>query len=605
MNPRTRIKILPEEKEIFISVGSSLIEASLEAGIPINTPCGGKGTCGKCKVRITPPPPPTPQEKKILSSSQIKKGWRLACQHQVTETVTVEIPPSSRFYQQVILTRLKEGRFHLSPPLKKITLDIPSPSLKDQRDLLTRLKESSPLDLKIDLSTLRTLPSSLPRPGKVRVLVNEKEILTIGEVPSPLMGIAIDLGTTTIVGYLVNMETGEVKDVHSLTNPQITYGDDVISRIQYAITQKNGLEELQKVVLNALNQLIEELCLRNNIPKEGIFEITIAGNSAMYHLLLGVDPSLLSYSPYISVWREALYLSAKEVGIEINPRGRVYLLPNIACFVGGDTSALILSTGIHTQKGVRVALDLGTNGEIVLSIDGKLTVTSTAMGPAFEGARLSQGMRAELGAIQRVKINQDVEINVIGGVKPRGICGSGAVDTVAELLKWGIIEENGRLRSREELKGKVPPKILKRLEKGKFILFKDEEEVALTQRDIREIQLAKGAVRAGLRVLLKLKGLQEEDIDELLVAGGFGNYISKRSAQKIGLLPSIEKEKIKMIGNAAGAGARMALICTRCRKKISRLVEKVEFLELGGKKEFQEEFTSQLSFKESHHFLGY
>jgi len=591
MKPLYSVKFFPGNKKIQIVEGTSLIFAALKAGITINTPCGGKGTCGKCRVIISPPPSPTPQEKKIFTREELKKGWRLSCQHSVHSNLNVEIPLSSRYFPQVILTEIQKGKISLSPSVKRLSLSFPSFSLGEKS-----IKEKIlPSHLHLDLYSLRNLAQSFRKGTPFSSVVNSQEVLEVNQ-KGKLLGIAFDIGTTTVVGYLVNLETGEILDTHATTNPQIIYGDDVISRIEYAL-QKEGLKNLREVILEGVNGIIRELLKRNHLSSQEVFEVSVAGNSAMLHFFLGVDTYSLSRVPFVTVWRHSLYFPARELGLKINKRGWIYVLPLIASFVGADTSGVILSTGIHKLKGTRMAVDIGTNGEIILSVNGKLTVTSTAAGPAFEGARISRGMRSEMGAIDGVKIKEDrVEVSVIGGGKPRGICGTGVVDAVSELLRVGILSETGRINKRESLKGKIPLSLLSRVRENAFVLVEGTDEILITQKDIRELQLAKGAIRAGMNVLLKSKGYTEEDLDQLLLAGGFGNYVRKESAQRIGLIPSIELDRIKVVGNAAGAGSYITLLSLKKRKELERLVENVEYVELGNKPEFMEEFSSNMYF---------
>ena len=585
------IKFLPENKEIQVLEGASLLFAAIKAGITINTPCGGKGICGKCRVVILPAPPPTPQEKRILSEKEIEKGWRLSCQHQVTCNLKVEIPSSSRYFRQVILTKMHGGKVSLSPPVKRVSFPMPSLSL-GERSIGEKVL---PPHLHLDLYSLRHLAQSFKKGRAFSSVVNAHQVLEVKQEGN-LLGIAFDIGTTTVVGYLVNLESGEMIDVHAITNPQVIYGDDVISRIEYA-AREDGLKDLSQAILGGINTIIKELCKKNQLSPEEIFELSVAGNSAMLHLLLSVDTSSLARIPFVPVWRSSLYFPARELGIKINKRGWVYLLPLIASFVGADTSGVILSTRIDKLKGIRLAVDIGTNGEMILSVNGKLTVTSTAAGPAFEGARISRGMRSEIGAIDGVKIKQGMlELNVIGGAKPRGICGTGVVDAVSELLRVGILDETGRIKTREELQGKIPSSLLARVRKGAFALVEGEGEILITQKDVRELQLAKGAIRAGMKVLLQSKGYQEKDLDQLILAGGFGNYVRKSSARRIGLIPPVKLEKVKVVGNAAGAGSYITLLSLKSRKELEKLVERVEYIELGNKPEFMEEFTSSMYF---------
>ncbi|MCK4325799.1 DUF4445 domain-containing protein, partial [bacterium] len=389
--------------------------------------------------------------------------------------------------------------------------------------------------------------------------------------------------------------------VTSRINPQIIHGDDVISRINYIIAKDNGLEELHYLVVKVINEMINELCEKAKIERKNIYKMAVAGNSTMQHIFLKVSPENLGSIPFSLVVNEGIEVKAKKIGVEINPDGTCFLLPNIAGFVGGDMVSVILATGILESKDIKLIVDIGTNGEIVLGNRDRLIAASAAAGPAFEGARISQGMRASSGAIEKVIINKDVIINVIGDTPPSGICGSGLMDAVAEMLRIGIISKGGRISSQEELKGKVSDFILARIMtrngQNDFLLGKgNERSIFITQRDVRELQLSKGGIKAGIRILKKILSIEDKDISEVLLAGAFGNFIRRSNAKRIGLIPDLPSEKIKFIGNAASSGAKLVLLSGDLEKKVDLISKKTEYIELSTRKDFQEEFVDAMGF---------
>ena len=465
---------------------------------------------------------------------------------------------------------------------------------------------------KVPVDVLRRLPDKL-RKGKfgITIVLNENDIIGIerDDKSDQNYGVAVDIGTTTVVGYLMNLNTGEQLAVSAKTNPQTGFGDDVISRIHYANTNKDGLETLSERIVTCMNEIIGELCDKAKIEKKFIYEITITGNSTMNHILLRLNPKYLAQHPYVTVLRSSIDMRAEDLGIHINKYGKLYAMPNIAGFVGGDTVGVILATDLHKTKDIKFAIDIGTNGELVMGNKDRLVSCSTAAGPAFEGARITFGMRASDGAIEKVVINDEgVHINTIGNAKAVGICGTGLIDSIAELLKVGVILPSGRMIKKEELPDDKPDFIRERLiihEKHgvSFILVpksesKTGEDILLTQKDVRETQLAKGAILAGYEILKSSLGIKDEDITEVLLAGAFGNYIRRDQAIRIGLLPKLPKDKIKFVGNAAGFGAKMVLLSKDMRKEACEISENTKYVELAVRRDFQDIFVGSMGFPE-------
>jgi len=620
-----KINFLPDKKNITVNKGTTILEALESAGINIDTPCGGKGTCGKCKIWVIKGMNTiTPIEEKFLSEEEIKKGFRLACQTKIFKDTIIEIPSKIRLdFKKVFSSNLKgdihriQNNFSLCLNLKKVFLDLEEPSLDDQRSDWERIKDGlsskkieNISNLKTSVEILKKIPALMREANfKITVILYSNEIIDIenGDTTQNSYGIAFDIGTTTIAGYLIDLRTGEELSALAKTNPQIIYGEDVISRIEFTRRQKDGLDKLQKEVVNALNEIIRETTQEAKIDKKNIYETVVVGNTCMHHFFLGLNPINLAPSPYIPVIKESLNLKAKDIpGLSLNPTANIFMLPNISAFVGADISAGILSTFMWKEGKTVLFVDLGTNGEIVISSKRKIWTCSTAAGPAFEGARISSGMRAAEGAIDKVKIeNESIVYRVIKGGKAWGICGSGLIDLIAELIKLGMIGKNGKLIDREECDPNLSNEIKKRIihgQKGnKFLLVKSKETengkpIYLTQRDIREVQLAKAAIFAGIKILLKEVNIPQENIQKILLAGAFGNFIDKENAIRIGLIPNLPLKRIKFIGNAAGRGAEMALLSTKMRKISQKISKKIKYIELSSRPDFQEEFIEAMFF---------
>ena len=620
-----KITFLPDKKNIEVSQGTTALEALERAGINIDTPCGGKGICGKCKILInTGITTATPIEEELLSEEEIKKGFRLACQAKLFKDTIIEVPSEIRLdFKGVFSSNLKgdihriKKNFALDSNLKKVFLGLEKPSLDDQRSDWERIKDGLSLkkienisNLKISLPILKKIPLLIRKADfRVTVTICNDEIMDLesDNTAKKSYGMAFDIGTTTVVGYLIDLGSGEELSAVAKTNPQIIHGDDVISRIEFVQRQKDGLEKLQKEIVITLNEIIRETTQKAEIDKNNIYETVIVGNTCMHHLFLGLNPIHLAPSPYIPVIKESLSLKVKDIpGLSLNPTANIYLLPNISAFVGADILAGILSTSMWKEDKTILLVDLGTNGEVVLGSKGELWACSAAAGPAFEGARISSGMRAAEGAIDKVKIdNKFINYKVIEDGKVRGICGSGLIDLIAELLKLGLINKSGKLIGREEGNSELSEEIRKRIIKGqkgnKFLLVKGKETengkpLYLTQRDIREVQLAKAAIFAGIKILLKEVNIPLEDIQEILLAGAFGNFIDKKSAVRIGLLPNLPLKKIESVGNAAGRGAEITLCSNKMREVSEEISKKVKYVELSSRPDFQEEFIKAMIF---------
>lgn len=606
----------PQGRTVRVAAGARLTEAAAAVGITLDQPCGGEGVCGKCQVVFRPPAPdPSGAERQALSTSQLEQGVRLACLAAVVEPVTVEIPDTSILASRHrILTETidpTEGRGFADPVVQKRYVEMPQPDRSDAIADLDRIeREVGPL--RVDLDLLRELSDRLRRTEFRGTIVTSGERLLdfeAGRTEDENYGVAIDLGTTTLAAVLVDLNSGADLAVTSLLNPQTRFGDDVLTRIQFASDEPQGLDKLHAAIVAAVNQVIGELARSAGASRERIYSISLAGNTTMQHLFFRMNPRYLGQAPFASTASGASRFSAAEVGLEAHPRARVYALPSIGGFVGGDIVAGLLATDLAHSGETRLLVDVGTNGEIVLAAGGKLLAAATAAGPAFEGARIGQGMRGATGAIERVTFNQRLETEVIGGVRPLGLCGSGLIDLSAELLRHGVMRPDGRFHPPGQVNPALSDDLRRRcveLDGQAAFLLADADEsgsgrpIALTQRDIRQLQLASGAIRAGIQVLLKRASIEPADLDSLLIAGGFGNYIRRSNAQRIGLIPAgVSPEAIRFVGNTSLAGARLALLSRAARRQAELLVQRIEHIDLSTASGFRDAFAEAMFFPEA------
>lgn len=595
-----------------VDAGITLLDAANAAGVEIESICGGRGTCAKCKV-IAPHglAAPTSQELKKLTEDELRAGYRLACQAVIESDVEVVVPEESRRSRVSILQEGVQSDIPFEPWVRRHILHVPEATLEDQIPDLLNVARSWPEHssaLTCSLRALRQLPSALRAKGGHITLVTVDDCVVrieAGDAPRHLLGIAFDIGTTTVVGYLMDLESGAQLAVSSLLNPQTRYGDDVVSRIDYSAREENGLQTLQREIVEALNKIIANTTFAAAVDPSDILAMTVVGNTTMHHLFLGISPAALARSPYVPVVTTALHFRAEDLGIAIHPEARVWVLPNIAGWVGADTVGVILATGIYKRHELALAIDIGTNGEMVMGSSQRLITCSTAAGPAFEGAHLSCGMRAADGAIDAVSVDGDVRWHTIGDSAPRGICGSGLVDMVATMLRTGIIDSTGMMQDGQTLRANGHPQLAERIiqvgRQREFVLVEAERAaggrpIKVTQRDVRELQLAKGAIRAGIQILMKELGIGPEDVRRIYLAGAFGNYIRPESALTIGLMPRFPNAQIVPVGNAAGSGAQMALCSASARREASELLGRVEYLELSGRPDFQDEFAQAMLF---------
>ena len=603
----------PEGKRTQAVEGKTILDAAKDLGVQIQSICGGRGTCGKCRVIIRDGrenlSKPSESELRFLSEEELDEGFRLACQAIILRgrKIVVEIPPESGLNRQRLLLKGVERSIALKPAVRRITIRLKEPTLTDQESDVDRLLDAieSKVGFRptISYEALRNIPRVL-REGEwviTAILWMNREVIAVypGVRDKPPYGVAVDIGTTKLALYLLDLDDGRVLASASTMNPQIPYGEDVISRILYIMEGEENLERLHNVVVGAVNELIDEVCSKVGIKPSDIHDMTAVGNTAMHHIFLNVTPKYVSLSPYPAVLHSSVDVRAKDLGVKMNRGAYVHVLPTIAGFVGADAIADIIATGLHEMEDYAMVIDIGTNTEIALGNKDQIMACSCASGPAFEGAHITHGMRAATGAIERIWINPetlDVTYKTIGDVKPSGLCGSAVIDAVAEMLRTGIIGWNGsfnpdvdtpRLRRREG----APYK--------EFVIAWGDEtatgkDIVVTQNDIREIQLAKAAVYTGISILMRHMNLKPLDIKRIFIAGAFGNYIDPQSARMIGMYPDVPLNRVKFVGNTAGSGARMALLSTDVRALAESLSERVEYVELGVDPDFQDEFVKAI-----------
>ena len=599
----------PGDVLLEVVEGSTLKEAMNDAGLEFDFLCGGRGTCGKCRVKITKgSTAPVTREEEMLQAEELNAGIRLACLTTVQNDLTVELSNQKKL-QHNILIASEERAFQIESHLNKVFIEVDKPSRETQSSDWRRLKESlvkhgyKESKLESTVSILRQVPNILRAANnRITAVMYESKVAGIEpqDTTKTMLGMAFDIGTTTIVGYLLDLYTGKELSVVSTLNPQTAFGADVISRLTFASHEENGLLKLQGSVVEAINKLIAEAVQKSSLSTSQIYGISIAANTCMHHIFLGINPQSIAVSPYVPVLSESLVLDASELKISINQAGKVFMLPNIAGFVGADTVAVLLTTELDRSEDIKLVIDIGTNGEIALGSREKIVSCSAAAGPAFEGAQISSGMRGAVGAIDHVYYRDKLEYSVIGGGKPLGVCGSALLDTVAGLVELGILNKRGKFLAFEQLTNPAALRFKENLiqyeGQGAFLLAEagitgHGRPVMITQSDIRELQMAKGAMAAGVRVLMETYGIQAQDITEVLLAGAFGNYLNPHSACVIGLIPLELESKIKMIGNAAGTGAKLALLSSSefCRAK--EIAENVKFVELGSYPRFNSIFA--------------
>ncbi len=622
---RIKISIEPIGKRFFLDEPKNGLEAIKDSGIGIKSVCAGKGTCGKCRIMILNKKdlPLSNQEEKILSHAEIQKGVRLACQQVFDSDLNIYIPASSLSEEQKLQVIGKEERIKADPLIDKYFIKLPKATLKDVKSDFTRIKEKLRNEYGveaagIDYRVLFHMPRIIrENDWEVTVTLRDSELIMIegADQTDSAYGVAIDLGTTKIAVLLVDLLSGDTLDKKGVMNPQISFGEDVMSRIDYASRDDEHLLEMKNAVTDAINLAVSDLCKSNHLKTEQILELSIVANTAMHHLFLGLPVKQLGLSPFPSLISDALNVKARDIGIDLAYGAYVYCLSTVAGFIGSDHMAMILASSLFKKKGNCIGIDIGTNTEIALVSSKKIYSVSTASGPAFEGAHIKYGMRAAPGAIERVIIDKDScvpSIQTIEDRDPVGICGSGILDAIAELLKAEIIDRRGKFMKDcgcvcSDHQGNsqyvLIPAFYSQVKSENNNKDSNDEiyscgdgNVSINQKDIVEIQLAKSAIRTGIEILLENAGIDFKDIDEIIIAGAFGSYIDPKNVINIGMFPSVALEKISQVGNAAGVGAKMVLISKEQRRIAEEVSSNTHYLELTTFPSFSEHFANSVLF---------
>ncbi|MBE0481238.1 MAG: DUF4445 domain-containing protein [Dehalococcoidia bacterium] len=574
----------------------SILDCARELGVGIVSLCGGQGTCHSCKVRVVTGnvSPPTTAEYEAFAGEELADGWRLACQARPESDCLVTLPPASMTTVQRMQVEGLEVPVQPEPSVRGYRLRIPTPELTaaraDADSLIETLNRVYMIDCRsIDYAVLRSLSAKIRAfEWESNISVRGNEVVSVRTSASPELGLAVDLGTTKIAAYLVDLSDGATVASRAVMNPQIQYGEDIISRITAVMRFPERGEQMQSLVVEAINELARELALESGATHEDIVEAVIAGNTAMHHLFLSLPVSQLALSPFVPAASLSMDIKARDIGLQIAPGAYLHMLPNIAGFVGSDHIAMLLATDAWQAKGPVLALDIGTNTEVSLVVDGRISSVSCASGPAFEGFHIKQGMRAASGAIERVRMADDsIQLQTIDDAYPVGICGSGILDAMAELHRTHIIDDGGRMTEGH-------PRVRSHDDIREFILVEQQERhagVVITQHDVREVQKAKAAIRSGIEVLLEHEGKTVDDLEEIIIAGAFGTYIDVSSAIDIGMLPPAPEGRFRQVGNAAGMGAKMALISLVKRAEAQDLPSRVKYIELAGVPGFNETYV--------------
>ena len=609
------LTLLPERRTLQVAHGATILASAQAAGVDITATCGGRGRCTSCRVKFVSGavPPPTVMDELQLGDALVREGYRLSCQCRVVEPVDVLVaPPLDERSFQILGARVPPeelARIEIDSGIRKevVTVDLPKDEHRQTSDLEALLALVGRTTEDVSPEVLKTLPHALrDHHGEITVTTFGSRLLAVepGDTSLLKFGLAVDIGTTSVVTTLMELESGEQLAAVSSLNPQAVFGADLMSRIAFAQFNPGNLRKLQTRIIGLLNQHIEQIVRDSGVLAKWIYKVVIVGNTCMHHILLGIDPSHVGLAPYAPVMRHPLVLPARELFLKVNPEARVCLLPIVAGFVGADAVGVALATRIAETPDLRIAVDIGTNGEVLLGSRDRLWACSAPAGPALEGAQLRHGMRGALGAIDRVWLEDgDLRVQTIGDAPAQGICGSGVIDAIAVLLDTGAVDWMGLIavEERDRLPAPLRERIGVRGEERVVILVRPGEgnaprEILLTQDDIRQVQLCKGAIASGAAMLQRIAGVAPEQVSELMLAGGFGNYLSIRSALRIGLIPPLPASRIRYVGNAAALGAQLALMSEAERARADRIARRIEHVSLAAHPDFQDVFVDCLNF---------
>src|SRR5881628_871 len=618
-DPRTR-------RELTVAAGTSILKDAHDGGVDITATCGGRGRCTSCRVKFVDGtiPPPTIMDEIQLGDDLVREGYRLSCQCTVTEPITVQVaPPLAEQAFQILGAGPGVGglgvRIDAGIAKELVKVSLPREEHHQTSDLEQLAAAVGVAPESVGPSVLVGLPQALrDDPAGVTVTTFTsgstsggaaagagRTVVAVerGDTTAMKFGLAIDVGTTSVVTTLIELESGEQLASVSSLNPQAVFGGDLMSRIAFAQFNPGNLRKLHTRIIGLLNQHVEQICRESGVLAKWIYKVVVVGNTCMHHILLGIDPSHVGLPPYAPVMRHALTLSARELFLKVAPEARVCLLPLVAGFVGADAVGVALATRIYDSTEIRIAVDIGTNGEVLLGSRDRLWACSAPAGPALEGGQIRHGMRGALGAIDRVEIADDVRVHTIGESPALGICGSGLVDLLAVLLDAGVIDWTGliQVESRAALPPKLSERVVMRGEERQVIVLRPGEagarqEIVLTQDDVRQVQLAKGAIASGVTMLQHVAGVPTEMVAELMLAGGFGNYVSIASALRIGLIPPLPRERIRYVGNAASLGAQLCLVSETERARAETVAARIEHVSLAAHPDFEGIFVDCMNF---------
>lgn len=603
------VTFLPQGKVVLARSGMTVFEAARAAGVDVETSCNGEGTCGKCRVQQVEGHAGAAgqDEKGHLSAGDLADGIRLACRCKIDGGATFRVLADSRRTQRILVDGFMP-HFDFDPNVTKVHLRPSPPSLTESSSDLAGLRRQVGRSVsgQTSVAALRQFRGALRQgDGAVTLVFAGDALIAVepGDTTGACYGLAVDIGTTTLVVSLVDLVGGEEVASASTVNPQSSYGLDVLTRIHHIRGNPADLDLLKTLVREAINGLIGKVCRRANVERRHVYEVAVAGNATMMHIFLSVDPAGMGRSPYTPVFTSAISVEAKDVGLDIADVGLIWCLPSVSAYVGADIVAGLVTAELDSSDKMSLLIDIGTNGEIVLKSAGRLFACSCAAGPAFEGMNISSGMRAARGAIEWVEIDDDVELVTIGDAPPTGICGSGVIDAVAELVKVGAVDHSGRFvdPAAAGAAGWVS-RLSKNGRAGRFVLSGEpDSQIAVTQRDVRQVQLAKGAILSGVLALTRELGVALEEIERIYVAGAFGHHVRLESLARLGVLPTACLDRVTLIGNSSKTGALLCLLSKAKREEAESLAGRISYVELSCYPDFDRLFTRCLTFSEDRH----
>lgn len=593
-----KITVQPTGKSYEYTMGKTLLEILLAEKIFVDNPCNGKGVCGKCRVKILGGniPAACETERKLLKSEELEAGIRLSCLVRPEDNLVIELLGKERKHE--VLTTGYIPDFAFDCDIEKRVIEIHKPTLSDQTPWEDQIKEQ----LGMDNISFSALQSATFVPGQVTVVLHNGEVIQVeeGDTSDSMYGVAIDIGTTTVVCALIDMHTGKELANASMINAQKHFGLDVLTRITYELEHpQDGVEKLRNAIVESINDMIEEICRQAGISRERIYEITVGANCTMMHMLLGVDATSIGKAPYAPMFVKSKDIPVDSIGIHAAKGARLYCLPSVSAYIGADIVAGAYVCELEKEKGNVLFIDIGTNGEIVLSSHGKLLCCSCAAGPALEGMNISSGMRAAEGAIEDVEITEEgVKLKVIGDEPPIGVCGSGILAVVKELLKSGLVRKDGAFIKKDKLEETDYRYPMLQLDgrKREFIMTESPEKLLITQGDVRQVQLAKGAILSGFIALLNKAGIQMEDLDKVMIAGQFGAHLPADSLTGTGILPQEVEDRLFYVGNSSKTGAYMALMSAQVKREMEKLAHNMNYMELGATQGYERLFSDCLIF---------